>query len=411
MYAVADTEKLVTDSIISHEQAKEIELRAREAMVTLAINSVLFFGILSATGGLVFWLASPLSVAIFGILFLGSGLALLAYGKELFRMFGNAAALIGAGMMIGGGGLELVDKYFNSASYIMVFAGGIIAIIAGYRYKSGALTARFVTGAIMLMGVALHLFGVYLFMKQYSLTGLPVSLAHLYTAAVIGLVGWFVNVRIVTALAIVPFAQALDTGTQYFHAAYVFYSPESTLSILQMTLLIASMLWLSKRTSERSARHARVTSVMALIVANLCALVGSLWGDRIGETIWGPGNRYWRSGYENHDAWKSAHDLFLETAWIIPGHVYSILWAVALLLLVAFAAHRNNRGLFNTSMTFAGIHAYTQMFESFADEPLAWVIGGLAAIPLAWGMWRLNTWFTNRIAVTENANNENSGMP
>ncbi len=34
------------------------------------------------------------------------------------------------------------------------------------------------------------------------------------------------------------------------------------------------------------------------------------------------------------------------------------------------------------------------MFENSADEPLAYVIGGLAAIPLAFGLWRLNNaWF------------------
>ena len=48
----------------------------------------------------------------------------------------------------------------------------------------------------------------------------------------------------------------------------------------------------------------------------------------------------------------------------------------------------------NTALTFAAIHAYTQLFESFGDEPLAYFIGGLAAIPLAWGLWRLNGWIT-----------------
>lgn len=50
--------------------------------------------------------------------------------------------------------------------------------------------------------------------------------------------------------------------------------------------------------------------------------------------------------------------------------------------------------MFNTALTFAAIHAYTQLFESFGDEPLAYVIGGLAAIPLAWGLWRLKGWIT-----------------
>ena len=68
-----------------------------------------------------------------------------------------------------------------------------------------------------------------------------------------------------------------------------------------------------------------------------------------------------------------------------------MVWAVLLAVCAAFwTAHANRRGLFNATMTFAAIHAYTQMFESYGDEPLAWAIGGLAAIPLAWGMWRLN---------------------
>ena len=52
--------------------------------------------------------------------------------------------------------------------------------------------------------------------------------------------------------------------------------------------------------------------------------------------------------------------------------------------------------MYNAALTFAAIHAYTQFFESFWDQPLAYVIGGLTAIPLAWGMWRLNHWLVAR---------------
>ena len=43
MHAIADTERLVTDGIITDEQARTIEARAREAMVYLAINTILCF--------------------------------------------------------------------------------------------------------------------------------------------------------------------------------------------------------------------------------------------------------------------------------------------------------------------------------------------------------------------------------
>ncbi len=396
MYAVVDTDKMLADQVLNPSQVNEIKLRARDTMITLAINMVLCFGILSATGGLIFWLASPVSVAVCGLLFLGAGLLILRSGNDLLRMFGNAATLIGAGMMIGGAAIELMDKYEEIAGPVMLVAGALIAGIAAVRKKTGSNAASFVIGAIMLMGAAMHLTGGYQALSFSEISGLPVPLFHVYSAIIVALAGWFLNIRLVTALAIIPFAQALQTGTYYMHAMYAFYSPESTLTIVQMTLLVTASLWFAGRTIERHARHARIMSVMAFIVANLAALVGSLFGDRIGENIWGPGRRFFKSGFETVESWQEAHTAFLENAWVISNEAYAFTWAVALAGMIAFSAHKNNRGLFNASMTFAGLHVYTQMFERFGDEPLVWVIGGLAAIPIAWGMWRLNIWFTNR---------------
>ena len=78
MIVLADTDTLVADAIIPKTAQAEIELRSRKLMVALAINAILCFGILSATGGFIFWLASALSVAIVGMLFLGNGYTDLA---------------------------------------------------------------------------------------------------------------------------------------------------------------------------------------------------------------------------------------------------------------------------------------------------------------------------------------------
>jgi len=197
------------------------------------------------------------------------------------------------------------------------------------------------------------------------------------------------DVRFVTQLATPPFAQALDTGTGYFHAVYVFYSPEPTLSILQMAGLIAACVLLARGLADRHARHLGILAILGFVVANLCALVGSLWGDVVGETLWGPG-RYRNAQWDSYDAWRAAREAFEAGATVISANAYSLLWAVALVALVFWAAWRHQRGLLNAGLTFGAIHAYTQFFESFADEPLAYALGGLAAIPLAWGMWRLN---------------------
>lgn len=391
MAILTDPDKLIAQGYITQDIAEVMRQQARGLMVPMAINVILCFGILCATGGLIFWLTSPASVALVGGFLLGAGFLIRLKGYESTAMFGSSAILIGSGMIIGGAGLELVDKYPDIASFIMVPAGAVVAAITARALVKGGLTGPFVQGSILLMGVALHLSGLGFYLAENGISGAAITAFYLYATGLIALSGWVTDVRFITALAILPFAQALETGTFYFHAMYAFYSPESTLSILQMSLLIIAMLWLASRLPERGARHARILSLMGFIVANLCALVGSLWGDRIGETLWGPQRREM-----SWDEYKPLRDAFNETAVFITPELYSILWALALVAIIAWTAFSGRRGLFNTALTFAGIHAYTQLFETFGDEPLAYVIGGLAAIPLAWGLWRLDGWLSQR---------------
>jgi len=176
--------------------------------------------------------------------------------------------------------------------------------------------------------------------------------------------GYISNLRAITALAIVPFAQILSTSTEYWGAAYVFFAPEPTLSILQMSALIALALWLRPRVDAKLGAHLGILAIMAMIVANLCFLVGSLFGDTLGEN-------------------------FAE----IPAAAFGFIWAVLLIIAGLWAARHGQRGLLNVALTFGVIHGYTQLFEGFYDQPIVWVFGGLAAIPLAWGIWKLNVKF------------------
>ncbi|MBO9453327.1 hypothetical protein J7426_23915 [Tropicibacter sp. R16_0] len=388
MHVVADTTALVEDGVLTSEQALEIETRSRDVMIKLAVNAILCFGIIAATAGFIFWLANAVAVAITGVLMLILGLFILAKGAEAFRMFGNSAILIGAGMLMGGASIELVDKYEQIAGWIMAPAGAFVTILGVWRWRSGALSAAFVLGAVILMGLAVHLVGIELLVMQHQVGSPLRNLILLYYAIAVGTIGWMIDVRLVTALAIVPFAQVLETGTAYFHAAYVFYSPEPTLTIVQMVALITACIWGARTLADRDARHLRILAVLGFIVANLCALVGSLWGDVVGETIWGPG-RY-SDGYSDWESYRAARDAFRDQALTIPDGAYAVLWAVVLAGVIVWAARHSQRGLFNAGLTFAAIHGYTQMFESFSDQPLAYLLGGLAAIPLAWGVWRLN---------------------
>jgi heme/copper-type cytochrome/quinol oxidase subunit 4 len=269
----------------------------------------------------------------------------------------------------------------------LLIAGAVVTLTALWFYRR-TTTAGFLIGAIVLLGTAMHLVGLYAGL-QYEQSFGAVSAAHLYTTVVLLALGYLLDFRLITALAIVPFAQVLDTSTDYMHAMYAFYSPEPTLSILQMTLALVIALWLVQNRGPRLGRQAGVFAIMAFIVGNLCFLVGSLWGDVVGQSLLD------QSDWEKYELALTA--LRAKTL-VISSGVYSVIWALALLAMAGYAAYRLRRGLFNATLTFAAIHFYTQMFESFADEPLAYVIGGLAAVPLAWGMWRVNEHFRLRQA-------------
>ncbi len=389
MAVVADLDALVSEGVLTPVQAATLRERWRAAMIALAANALLAGGVLAAAAGFVFWLADTLTVAGAGLAFLLAGALVLATAGPTLRMFGHAAALIGAGMLIGGGVLEVLDRFEEgSAGLIFLLAGAALALVSGAAFQSRLRGLGFLTGFLVATGAGLHLAGLYLLAHAHGTDGLPVMLLHLYAAALLLALGWLLDVRLLSALAIVPFAQALDTGTFYFHAAYVFYSPEPALSILQMAAALAVCLWIVAHRPERDGRHAGIFAIMAFVVGNLCFLVGSLWGDTVGETFSMAALRA-----AHPDSWEAVwagREAFEARAIHIPEQVFAAVWAVLLVACAVWAAHTLRRGLFNAAVTFGAIQAYTQAFESFGDQPLAWVIGGLAAIPLAWVVWRLN---------------------
>ncbi|MCG6884187.1 MAG: hypothetical protein LJE62_10590 [Silicimonas sp.] len=390
MTHVINTGALVGEGWLSPAQAAEIARRSRETMIALVVNAVLTAGILAATFGMIFWLADALAVSVLGAIFLAIGAWVLVSGSDLFRMLGNAAAIIGAGMLVGGAGFELAETYLEVADIAMLAGGAAVAGTALAFFLRGAARFRFAAGSVALMGAAMHLTGLAIAID--GATGWSMAAALGYAAVLLAGAGVLLDVRLVTALAIVPFAQMLDTGTGYFHAAYVFYSPEPTLTILQMAALAAPGAWLAGRLTDRLGRHAGILAIMATVVGNLAFLVASLWGDTVGAS-------FYQAPYDAALDWEqnlAAREAFEAQFVQISEHVFTLVWAVLLAGAAFWAAHANRRGLFNAAMTFAAIHGYTQVFETMADEPLAWALAGLAAVPLAWGMWRLNAYLSER---------------
>ncbi len=359
----------------------------------LTINLLLTGGIIAATAGFIAWLADPVSVAILGGTAFVSGIALLRIFPDRFSMFGNAAALIGAGLLIGGASVELATNYVSVAPWTMSGIGALIAMTGLWCFLRRRTGLGFLIGSITLMGTAMHLFGL----AAFELEGFLAAAYFLYAAAIIFGAGILFDLRFLSALAILPFAQMLGASTSYWHAAYAFYSPEATLSICQMGGLAAVFLWLRNGSPDRIGRHLGVAAILAFVVMNMCFLVGSLWGDEVGRHIWAP--NYSDRAALGIEKYSAALEAYRANAITISAEVYSVVWLVLLLALIAFSAIKVQRGLLNASLTFLGIHLYTQMFESYGEQPLAWALGGVAAIPAAWGLLQVNRWIKSRQAV------------
>ncbi|MEM8824291.1 MAG: hypothetical protein AAGF30_11820, partial [Pseudomonadota bacterium] len=146
MYYVADADRLLQEGVLNDGQIAVLRAQARETMMKLGVNTLLTGGIIAATLGLIFWLAQPLPVALAGGLALLGGLAALWKGGETLRFFGNAAALIGAGLLLGGAGVELIDKHEAIAGPAMLGLGALVAAIFGLAHRRPRLTTRFACG-------------------------------------------------------------------------------------------------------------------------------------------------------------------------------------------------------------------------------------------------------------------------
>jgi hypothetical protein len=391
MHYLVDTDQLEAEGHLTPGLVHTIKERSRAAMVALGVNTLLAGGITAAAGGFIFWLADTTLVAITGSLFLAIGVMILLRAGPLYRMIGNASGLIGGGMLIGGATLKLLENASTQTAAIVLFSVGAVAALGALAlFGRDTAKAGFLFGSLTLMFAIMHLIGLYTGLSVIGTGAISAPAGHLYATMVLLALGYILDLRFISALAIVPFAQMLDTSTAYFSAAYVFYSPEPTLSILQMATAMVAALWLVQNRGERIGRHAGIIAIITFIVGNLCFLVGSLFGDVVGQSFLARGD--W-SDEASWQAYQDALAAFEQSTLVVSAGTYSVIWAMALVAMVAYAAFRNRRGMFNTALTFAAVHAYTQLFESFGDQPLAYVVGGLAAVPLAWGMWRINDHF------------------
>ncbi len=183
MAHVIQTEALFEEGVITPDQGDIIACRSRQVMVSLVINAVLCLGIIAA--GFIGLLADALAVALDGALFLAIGTTILVKTSDIYRMFGTASALIGAGMLTGGTSIEIVDKFGDHSGGLALLILGLIgAGVTAFIHRKGVEHMGFLTGSILLMTVAMHIGGLYLWVGAAEISGFVVPMIHLYAAAV-----------------------------------------------------------------------------------------------------------------------------------------------------------------------------------------------------------------------------------
>jgi iron complex transport system permease protein len=194
-------------------------------------------------------------------------------------------------------------------------------------------------------------------------------LAPLIAAAIFVFVGIVAESRLLIALVPLTLAAAIGGSTGYWDACYSFLTKEPTLTIVLFSALAYRAWRLAKSQKGLYQSLAIVFARMCVVLVNLGFWIGSLWGDYPGS-IWHVPHTYYSP--------------------IIPEIVFSIGWAIALLLAGAWGAKHGRRFMVNTAAVFGALNFYTLWFDSLGMQPESVIVAGIATVAFALGLWRYN---------------------
>lgn len=273
-----------------------------------------------------------------------SALAARSTGSLAFNI------LIGFGVIaVSGAALALVPA---SATAIVI---GLLVLIAGMALlRNGSEQWRVLSNICILIGALMTGGGI-----VAAFEGSLISI--LAVVAIFSVAAMLARSTLLAVLATLMLSASLGAKTGYFHASYFLVIQEPTITVVLFSLLAMGLYQLSKKLSSEYERLAIASARAGVFLVNLGFWVGSLWGER-----------------------------FASNEVLISDHVFSLLWAVALIGAAIWSWKRNRRWVLNTVATFGGIHFYTQWFENLGASPETVLLAGLLALGCAVGLRRVN---------------------
>jgi iron complex transport system permease protein len=179
---------------------------------------------------------------------------------------------------------------------------------------------------------------------------------------------------LLTVLAVLAAAACLGARTGYSHAMYSLAIFEPTLTVVLFSALALAAYQVSKRLPADYERIALMASRTSIVLVNFGFWVGSLWGDPL----------FLLRGMSGDDV----RTLLIKT--VVPDWLFSVVWALALIVAGLWAARVNRRWLVNVAAAFGAIHFYTQWFEKLGATPVSVLLGGLVMLAAALALWTFN---------------------
>ena len=282
--------------------------------------------------------------------------------------------LIGFGVIAtAGGALALLP---SGATAILL---GLLLSAAGLFLSAERAREWGLLGSMLLLVGSITAAGGILFVTQGSAVGF-------LTVTLLCLIGSVLaKSSLLAALAVLSLSSTVGAMTAYSHARYMLAIQQPTVTVGLFSLLGLGAYHLSKVLPVDYKGVAIIAARTSVFVVNLGFWVGSLWGDSLGR---------------QRDRWSFRSEA------VIPDWVFGVGWAVGLVATGVWAARAHKRWVVILVAVFGAIHFYTQYFERLGASPGSILFAGLAALGIAFAIFRYN-----KFLVTEGGETRRSGHP
>jgi hypothetical protein len=291
MKVLIDLDRALADGNITQEEYVRLRALGSGQTSDLALNILIGFGVMAVAAGFLALVPTTLTVAGTGTIMALSGLGLILYHPERWRILGEILLVVGAVLL--------------AAGFVLLEEGSMRAfLVATLIFGGGAVVA---------------------------------------------------NNGLLAALAVLGLSGALGSRSGYAHATYMIGVEEPLFTIVVFAMLGIGLVAAAERLPAAQGRLAVIAARTSALLVNLGFWIGSLWGDKLGETS-------------------------------VSRDAFTIAWALALAGAAAWAWRSNRRWPLVTATVFAAIHFYTQWFERLGANPMAVLLAGVIAIGVGFAL-------------------------